>query len=205
MKIVKQLSQLNVYELLKKTNAVLEGHFQLTSGYHSNYYLQCAQLLEHPDLTSKLIDAGLKEYSSFFNSETLNKLNLIISPAIGGILFGYMLAYKLKKMMIFTERKDQKMELRRGFEIKNGENVIIAEDVITTGGSVFEVINICNNFNANILGIISIVDRSDNIDFGLPYFSFIKLKIDKFLPENCPLCKKGIEVIYPGSRKRIKQ
>jgi orotate phosphoribosyltransferase len=120
---------------------------------------------------------------------------------MGGILFGYMLAYKMGAKMIFTERKEKNMELRRSFEIKPGEKVIIAEDVITTGGSVFEVIEICKRNNADIRGIISIVDRSENIKFDYPYFYFIKLKIDKYSPEKCPLCSENKEIYYPGSKK----
>ncbi len=203
MNIVSQLNQIDVYKMLKSTNAILEGHFKLTSGYHSQYYLQCAKLLEHPDLTLKLIEAGLDEYKSFFNKDLINKTDIIVSPAIGGILFGYMLAFKISKKMIFTERKEKIMELRRGFEIKPNENVIIAEDVITTGNSVFEVIEICKKFKANILSIISIVDRSDNVKFEYPFFSFIKFQIEKFLPAECPLCKQGLDIIYPGSRKSV--
>ncbi len=201
MKVVKQLKKINVFEMLKNTGAIMEGHFKLTSGYHSKYYLQCAKLLEHPDLTLKLLKAGIKENNDFFSGINIKKLTLIVSPAIGAILFGYMLAYQLKKRMIFTERKENVMELRRGFEINFEDNIIIAEDVITTGGSVFEVIDICKKFNANILGVVSIVDRSNNINFGIPYISFIKLEIDKYLPQECPLCNQGIEVVYPGSRK----
>jgi orotate phosphoribosyltransferase len=201
LEIISQLEKINVFEVLKKTGAVMEGHFKLTSGFHSKYYLQCAKLLEHPDITMELIDYALAENGCFFDDSTINKLDTIVSPAMGGMLFGYMLAYKLKKRMIFTERKEKIMELRRGFELKPNENVIIAEDVITTGGSVFEVMDICKSFNANIIAIISIVDRSEDTRFEYPYFSFIKLNIDKYPLEICPLCKEGIDVVYHGSRK----
>lgn len=202
MEIIRQLKNIDVYEVLKSTGAVLDGHFKLTSGYHSRYYLQCAKLLEHPNITLKLIDSGIREYDDFFTKSCIDKLTTVISPAIGGILFGYMLAYKIGKRMIFTERKEKTMELRRNFKLGPADNVIIAEDVITTGGSVFEVIDICKSLNASITAIISIVDRSGGIEFGFPYFSFIKLKIDKYLPEECPLCKKGIDIMHPGSRKK---
>jgi len=202
LKIISQLGNTDVYKMLKDTGAILDGHFKLTSGYHSRYYLQCARLLEHPSVTLRLIESGLMEYDIFFNGTYRKKLDTVISPAIGGILFGYMLALKLDRRMIFTERKDKNMELRRGFEIRPGENVIIAEDVITTGGSVFEVIDICRALKANITAVISIVDRSEDIIFNYPYFSFIKLNIDKYLPDDCPLCRQGMEIQYPGSRKQ---
>ncbi len=103
--------------------------------------------------------------------------------------------------MIFTERKTSDMELRRGFSLSEGERVYIAEDVITTGGSVFEIIKICNSLNAKVMGIITIVDRSENIMFDYPYNYMIKMQIEKYSPQNCPLCKSGMELIYPGSRK----
>jgi orotate phosphoribosyltransferase len=198
MEVINQLGNIDVFSILKETNSIMEGHFKLSSGYHSNFYLQCAKLLQYPDKTAVIIEKGLEIFR-----KDLNKKNIqtVISPAIGGILFGYMLAYKMGVKMIFTERKDKEMELRRNFEIKQGEKVIIAEDVITTGGSVFEVIEICKKNNAEIKGIISIVDRSENIIFDYPYFYFIKLKIDKYSPEICPLCSQNKEIYYPGSKK----
>lgn len=199
MKILSQLKEINVYNVLKESGAVLEGHFRLTSGYHSRYYLQCAKLLQYPSRISMLLDYSLKEVGE---SIRLEQIETVISPAMGGILFGYLLAFKLDTRMIFTERKDKAMELRRGFEIKPGEQVLIAEDVITTGGSVFEVIEICKLFKACIKGIISIVDRSEGVSFEFPYFSLIKMQIDKYSPQDCPLCLSGVELYYPGSRKQ---
>jgi orotate phosphoribosyltransferase len=198
MEIIDQLKGFDVLRILKETDAVLKGHFRLTSGFHSNYYLQCAKLLQYPEKTSELIDAALIEFGRKLNS---SEIETVVSPAIGGVLFGYMLAYKLGVRMIFTERKGKKMELRRGFEINPKEKVLVAEDVITTGGSVIEVIDICRDFGADIMGVICIVDRSDNFFVDLPYFYLIKMHIEKFSPENCPLCKKNIELYYPGSRK----
>lgn len=198
MKVISQIKNLDVLKILKDTGSILEGHFKLSSGYHSKYYLQCASLLKYPEKTSNIIDNALK-----ILYKDIKKYNIqtVVSPAIGGVLFGYLIAYKLKTKMIFTERKKGKMELRRNFNISHGENILIAEDVITTGGSVFEVIDICRKFGANIKGIISIVDRSDKIKFNFPYFYLIKLKIENYLPSECPLCKKNIELNYPGSRK----
>jgi len=198
MKVLSQLKSADVFGVFKETGAILEGHFKLTSGYHSKVYLQCAKLLQYPDKTLYLVNAAVNEYSGFLNEDTIET---VVSPAMGGILFGYMLGLTLNKRMIFTERKEKTMELRRGFELKPGEKVIIAEDVITTGGSVFEVIEVCKNAGAEIKGIICIVDRSENIDFGYSFYSLIKIQVDKYPPDSCPLCNDGISIYYPGSRK----
>ena len=197
IKITEQKTKTNILQMLKDTNAMMEGHFKLTSGYHSQHYLQCARLLQYPDLTYKLIS----EIPDIIDEKILKNTDTIISPAIGGIQFGYLLAYKLGKKMIFAERKSEKMEIRRGFEIRKGERLIIAEDVITTGGSVREIIDICNASGAKVEAVVSIVNRSENVDFNVPYYYLVKFDIDKYSPENCPMCKKGIELYYPGSKK----
>ena len=198
MEIIKQLENIDMVKILKNTGSIMQGHFKLTSGFHSKYYVQCARLLQYPAVVYGIICDALKEFGNEINSENIQT---VISPAIGGILFGYMLAFKLNNKMIFTERKSDQMEVRRGFEISAGEKVIIAEDVITTGGSVFEVIEICKKFKADIKGIISIVDRSEDLKFKYPFYSLIKLKIEKYPPDNCPLCKQNLAIDYPGSRK----
>jgi orotate phosphoribosyltransferase len=198
MEIIKHVKNVDMVKILKNTGSILEGHFKLTSGFHSRYYIQCARLLQYPAVVYQVIGDALKEFGNKINSENIQT---VISPAIGGILFGYMLAFKLNTKMIFTERKNDQMELRRGFEISAGEKIIIAEDVITTGGSVFEVIEICKKFKADIKGIISIIDRSEDLKFAYPFYSLIKLKIEKYPPENCPLCSQNLAIDYPGSRK----
>ncbi len=198
MEIIRQVKNIDMVKILKNTGSIMEGHFKLTSGFHSKYYVQCARLLQYPSVVYQVIGDALKEFGNEINSENIQT---VISPAIGGILFGYMLAFKLNTKMIFTERKNDRMELRRGFEISAGEKVIIAEDVITTGGSVFEVIKICKKFKADIKGIISIIDRSEDLKFEYPFYSLIKLKIENYPPDNCPLCKQNLAIDYPGSRK----
>jgi orotate phosphoribosyltransferase len=198
LKVIKQNENIDVMAMLKKTKAVLEGHFKLTSGYHSGHYLQCAKLLMHPDLTLKIAEETSKMIEKSVGSK---KIDLIVSPAVGGIIFGYMVAYMMGKDMIFAERKKDKMELRRGFSLKEGQRVVIAEDVITTGGSVKEVIEICRQCNAEVMAVAAIVDRSQGVDFKVPYHHLIQLKIDNFLPDDCPLCRKGLPVEIPGSRK----
>jgi len=198
IKIVNQIKTMDVYKILKDTGSVMEGHFLLSSGNHSKYYLQCARLLQHPDITSRLASGALELMGK---KVEIKKIDTIISPAVGGILWGYMLAYELDCGMIFTERKAGKMELRRGFEIKPGQKIIVAEDVITTGGSVKEVIEICKERGADVKAVISIVDRSEDLRLGCPYYYLIKLDIKINRPSQCMLCRDNIPLIYPGSRK----
>ncbi|MCL6088304.1 MAG: orotate phosphoribosyltransferase [Actinobacteria bacterium] len=199
IRIVEQKTKIDILKMLKDTGAIMEGHFRLTSGFHSRYYLQCAKLLQYPDLTYKIVS----ELPDIIDEHILQETETVISPAIGGILFGYMLAFKLEKKMIFAERKTEKMEIRRGFEIKKGEKFIVAEDVITTGGSVGEIIDLCRANEAEVNAVVSMVDRSSDAGFDVPYYYLVKFDIDKYSPENCPLCKEGIKVNYPGSKKNI--
>ena len=198
LKIIEQAEGIDVFNIFKESGAIFEGHFKLTSGLHSGVYMQCAKLLEYPDRADKLAKAATGILSKDID---MGKVNTVISPAVGGILWGYMLAFRTGKRMIFTERVDGEMQLRRGFEMKQGEKVIVAEDVITTGGSVKEVIKICEDSGAEVAGVISIVDRNSGVDFGYPYYNMLKIDIEIYEPGQCPLCNDGEEIVYPGSRK----
>jgi len=199
LKIINQVEGLDVYSMLKDTGSIMEGHFKLTSGYHSNYYLQCARLLQYPDTALKLARRALDIVKKDIDT---GSIDAVVSPAIGGILWGYMLAYASGCRMIFTERKTDRMELRRGFEMDPGSKVIIAEDVITTGGSVKEVIEICRENKADVKAVISIVDRSEKPEFEYPYYYLIKLEIEKYEPSACKLCRENQPLVYPGSKKK---
>lgn len=191
-------------EILKETKALLSGHFVLTSGFHSDSYFQCARVLQYPKyagLMSELIG------ERFLGEE----IDVVIAPAIGGIVvacaIGDYLGQKNKKdlRVIFSERVDDKMTLRRGFSIKKGEKVLVVEDVITTGGSIKEVIELARNEGAEIIGVGSIVDRSGGkVDFGVRKEVLLSLDVKKFTQDECPLCKKGIPVDKPGSRNSLK-
>lgn len=198
LKIIEQAEGIDVFNIFKESGAIFEGHFKLTSGLHSGVYMQCARLLQYPDKADRIAKAAAGILSKDIDIE---KVNTVISPAVGGILWGYMLAFRLGKKMIFTERADGGMQLRRGFGLEEGEKVIIAEDVITTGGSVKEVIKICEDSGAEVAGIISIVDRNSGVDFGYPYYNMLKINIEIYEPEQCPMCGEGREIVYPGSRK----
>lgn len=189
------MMQEEIIEIFKKTGALLEGHFLLTSGKHSNKYFQCAKVLQYPEYNEK-IGAEIANHFRDFEIDT------VVSPAIGGIVAGQEVARKLGKRFIFTERENGRMTLRRGFELRNGEKVLIVEDVITTGGSVFEVIEEVKRNNAVVVGVSSIVDRSNGkVNFQVPQFSAAVLFAETFEPEDCPLCKQGIPLVKPGSRK----
>ena len=189
------LTETEVLEIFKKTGALLEGHFLLTSGRHSNVYFQCAKVLQYPAYMEKIC-SNIAEYFKNYEIDT------VISPAIGGIIVGQEVARQLGKRSIFAEREDKALTLRRGFSLEPGEKVLVCEDVVTTGGSVFEVIDIVKNSGAVVVGVGVIVDRSKGkVDFGYPQKSAVMMNAVSFPADDCELCKKGLPVIKPGSRK----
>jgi orotate phosphoribosyltransferase len=189
------LSDKEILDIFLKTEALLNGHFLLTSGRHSNQYFQCAKVLQYPNYTEQVCNK-IAEYFRNFDIDT------VIAPAMGGIIVGQEVARQLGKKAIFAEREDKNLTLRRGFEIKPGEKLLVCEDVVTTGGSVFEVIDIVKQNNGIVVGVGFIVDRSNGkVQFGVPQVSALKLDVISYLPEECPLCKEGIPLVKPGSRK----
>jgi len=185
----------NILEIFKKTNALLTGHFLLTSGRHSNQYFQCAMVLQYPEyneILSSIIAGQFKDC----------EIDTIISPAIGGICVGQEVARQLNKKFIFAEREDTKLTLRRGFSISEGEKLLVCEDVVTTGGSVFEVMDIIKENKGITAGVGMIVDRSNGkVNFGVKQVSVLKLDVVSYSPDECPLCKEGTPAVKPGSRK----
>lgn len=189
------LSEIEIFQIFEKTGALLQGHFLLTSGRHSNVYFQCAKVLQYPEYT-ELVCSNIVEHFKSYDIDT------VIAPAIGGIVVGQEVARQLKKRFIFAEREDKALTLRRGFTLSEGEKVLVCEDVVTTGGSVFEVIDIVKNASAQVAGVGFIVDRSNGkVDFGFPQFSTMKMEAVSFTADECELCKKGIPVVKPGSKK----
>lgn len=188
-------SENDILEIFNKTNALLNGHFLLTSGRHSDLYFQCAKVLQYPEYTKILCEIIAEEFKDV-------EIDTVISPAIGGLVVGQEVARLLNKRFIFAERENGKLTLRRGFSVDDSENVLVCEDVVTTGGSVFEVIDIVKSRNARVAGVGLIVDRSNGkIDFGYTQISVVKLDVKSYEPDECPLCKQGIEIVKPGSRK----
>ena len=183
-------------ELLKESGALLEGHFLLSSGKHSDKYVQCAKLLQYPDKAEKAISAIIEKLKDV-------DFDIIVGPAMGGIIVGYELGRQTGKPSIVTESVDGKMTLRRGVKIESGQKVLIAEDVVTTGKSSFETIEVIESLGGKVVGIASIVDRTSE-DISVPLYSGVRIQVDVYDEENCPLCKKGILYEKPGSRKMKK-
>ncbi len=189
-----KLTQEKILTLFKETEALLEGHFILTSGLHSAAYFQCAKVFQYPWHAETLC----REIAAHFKRE---KIDVVVSPAVGGIVVGQEIARLLGVRSIFMERADGKMTLRRGFQISAGENALVAEDVTTTGGSVREVIDVLRAQDCRIQAVTAIVDRSGGkAEFDVPYFSLLKMEVTNFDPQNCPLCKSGSKAVKPGSR-----
>lgn len=184
-----------VLSLFTKAQAFLKGHFILSSGLHSGQYFQCALLLSQPPYAAKLCKALAAKFKD-------KRIDVVIGPAYGGILVAYELARALGARALFAERKDGVMQLRRNFHINEGERVVIAEDVITTGKSVREVIDAIRSYKAKIVSVAALVDRSGKkAPFKrLRLVSLIKIEIKTHSPEGCPLCKQGLPLIKPGSR-----
>lgn len=192
------------HEILLKSGALKRGHFRLTSGLHSDFYIQCAALFERP-AESELLCKKLAEkvLNDELNQNKKNKkIDVVAGPALGGIIMAYEIARALNARNIFAEREDGKMTLRRGFQVNSGERVFIVEDVVTTGGSVKEVIDIVKSAGAEVVGVGAIADRSSGkANFGVPFYSLIALDTNKWTEDECPLCKKGEPIVKPGSRK----
>jgi len=190
------LSYNDSLKILKETNALLEGHFILSSGLHSDQYVQCAMLLSHPE-KAQLICSSLSEKIK----ENFKDIDIILSPAIGGIVVGYEIGRQLKVRTMFAERLSKKLELRRGFNLEKNSNVLIIEDVITTGKSALECSEIVRNSGANLLGYACIIDRSnDNLLIEDKIISQVKIEIPIFNNDNLPENLKKIPVKKPGSR-----
>jgi orotate phosphoribosyltransferase len=185
-------------EILKAfgdVEALLEGHFLLSSGLHSSRYLQCALVLQDPPLAERLCKALAAKLSDT-GAET------VIGPALGGIVVAYELARALGIRGIFAERKDAEMQLRRGFKVRKGERVLLAEDVVTTGRSLKEVIAVLGDMGTEVVGVASLIDRTGNRDpgFGVPLVSLLSVDVPTWSPEQCPLCADGVPLVKPGSR-----
>jgi orotate phosphoribosyltransferase len=189
-----RVTEAEVLKVFRDTGALLDGHFVLRSGLHSGQYFQCALVLQHPrvaerlcaELATKLTDAAAQT---------------IVSPALGGLFVGHEVARALDVRHIFVEKNAAgKLELRRGFQIAPREKVLVAEDVVTKGGRVQETIEIVRNLGAEVVGVGTLVDRSDGkVDFGVQLKSLLRLQVGTFEATACPLCKAGQPVMKPGS------
>ncbi len=180
--------------IFQQTGALLEGHFQLTSGLHSQYYLQCALVLQHPNYAEQV---G-KAIASRFANESIN---VVVAPAIGGIIVAHEAARALGVTAMFTEREAGVMTLRRGFHLEPQSRVLVVEDVVTTGGSTRETIAAVERAGGICVGAGSVVDRSGGAaDIGVPRVALLTLSVPAYDPAHCPMCKQGTTAIKPGSR-----
>ena len=182
-----------ILTIFKRSHALLEGHFQLTSGLHSPQYFQCAKVLQYPQYAETLCGEIVRHF-------VRGRVGSVVAPALGGIVVGQEVGRQLNVRTMFTERKDGAMQLRRGFEVKSGESVLVCEDVITTGGSVKEVIEIVKQYGGEVAGVGAIVDRSGGKSELNNLFATITMDVIAYPPNECPLCSEGIVLEKPGSR-----
>lgn len=184
-----------ILEQFKQTDALLDGHFILSSGLHSPKYLQCALALQYPADADKFGRAIAENFADA-------GIETVASPAIGGLVIGYAVAGALNVRFIWTERQDGIMTLRRGFTVRPGEKILVVEDVITTGGSTRECVKALEERGAKVVAAASIIDRSNGAaDVGVPRISLAALDVPSFAPEACPMCAEGMTAVKPGSRK----
>ncbi len=200
---------MDIKQIYMDANALLEGHFKLSSGNHSQFYLQSAKVLESPKTAQLLAN----ELANNIRASGL-QIDTVCAPALGGLIAGYALAQALDCRSIFAERVDGKMSIRRGFEIKEGEKVLMCEDIITTGGSVMEAARIVEELGGEIVAIAALANRGfckrENSDVttkencklpqDIPFYALADFTFEIYAPESCPLCKNGSQAIKPGSR-----
>lgn len=187
-----------VEERMRRRGVWKEGHFVLASGRHSGQFMQCAQLLQYPQEAE---EAG-KALAGLFQDK---QVDVVVGPALGGVIIAHETARVFKVRCLFAERKEGAMGLRRGFHVRPGERVLVIEDVVTTGGSVQEVIHLMEEQGANIVGIGAIVDRSGGkASFDYPFRSLLRHRIQTYEPRECPLCKQGVPIEKPGTRQNSK-
>ncbi len=186
-----------VVKIFMDSGALMEGHFLLASGRHSNQYMQCAKVLQYPHYTEQLA----RQLADKFRNDNIE---IVIGPALGGIIVAYEVARQLGVPAIFTERLDGEMVLRRGFLMDAGQRTLIVEDVVTTGGSVKEVMNVVEKFGAKAVGVGVLVDRSNGqVDFGIKQEAVLTMDISSWEAHNCPLCARGkLPLVKPGSRAK---
>jgi len=190
------MTETEILEIFREDSALLEGHFILSSGLHSDRYLQCALVLQHPRIAEQLC------------SELAGKLRylgaaVVAAPALGGVIVSHEVARALGVRALFTERQEGVMTLRRGFSLKASEPVLVVEDVITTGGSTRETMTCIEQAGGKVVGVGALIDRSGgSVEMGVPMASLVTLAVQNYDPADCPLCKSGIPAVKPGSRTK---
>ncbi len=188
------MTEEQVLSALKEAGAVLDGHFVLTSGRHSDTYVQCARVLENTPLTTRLGRSAAARIGE-------RRVDLVASPAVGGIVFGFAVAQALGVKFIFTEREGGEMVFRRSFDVPAGSRVLVVEDVVTTGGSVAEVVALVKAAGAEVVGVVSLIDRGGEKAFAEELWPLLQLEVESWDPSECGLCASGVPVHSPGSRR----
>lgn len=181
-------------EALAEAGAVLHGHFQLTSGRHSDTYVQCARVLEDPALTTRLAEAIAESVAD-------RNIDVVAAPAVGGIIIGFAVAQALGVKFIFSERQQGAMTFRRSFCVEPGQRVLVVEDVVTTGGSVAEVVELVRQSGGEVVAVASLIDRGGDKAFDAEFLPLLKLEVESMEPHECPQCAAGAPIDSPGSRR----
>lgn len=188
------MSEQELLNLMTELGALRRGHFNLSSGLHSDTYFQCAQVLQFPELATELGELIAEKLDGEY-------CDLVVSPALGAVVMGHEVARALGRRFVFTERKDGEMSLRRGFGIEKGEKALIVEDVVTRGTSTWEVAKIIESEGGVVCGLASLVDRTTpDVSLPAPLQSLLKVDVVTYDPDDCPLCREGRELVKPGSR-----
>jgi orotate phosphoribosyltransferase len=190
-----QLTDENILQALKDADAIRTGHFVLTSGRHSDTYVQCARILEDPALVTLLAKTAVERLPEGL------KIDVVAAPAVGGLIIGFAVAQALGVKFIFSERESGRMVFRRAFEVPAGARVLVVEDVVTTGGSVGEVIDLVREAGGEVAGVVSLIDRGGDKKFQAPFWPLLQLEVESWAPESCGLCADEVPVYSPGSRR----
>lgn len=184
-----------ILSALKKAEAIRTGHFQLTSGRHSDGYVQCARILEDPALTTELARTAVHRLPADM------RIDVVAAPAVGGLIIGFAVAQALGVKFIFSEREQGTMVFRRAFEVPEGARVLVVEDVVTTGGSVAEVVGLVRAAGGEVAGVVSLIDRGGEKAFDAPFWPLLRLEVESWDPASCHLCAQGVPLYSPGSRR----
>lgn len=189
------MSDEQILEALRAADALRTGHFVLTSGRHSDSYVQCARILEDPRLTTQLAETAVDRLPANLG------IDLVAAPAVGGLIIGFAVAQALGVKFIFSEREQGNMTFRRSFKIPAGARVLVVEDVVTTGGSVAEVVDLVRQAGGEIAGVVSLIDRGGEKKFNELFWPLLQLEVESWEPGDCQLCEQGVPIYSPGSRR----
>ena len=190
-----QMTDEQIIAAMKAADAIRTGHFVLTSGRHSDTYVQCARILEDPALTTELAKTAVERLPSGLN------VDLVAAPAVGGLIIGFAVAQALGVKFIFSEREHGSMVFRRAFAVPAGVRVLVVEDVVTTGGSVGEVIDLVREAGGVVAGVVALIDRGGDKKFDAPFWPLLRLEVESWSAESCGLCADEVPVYSPGSRR----